>query len=305
MHVCIFTQNLANRSNVTASTVSNASTLPADLDIYVEFTQENNLTHYTRLLPTELPLYTSHDLNQVVSKHKPSQFNIITRVFAKPGLRLSHESGHISLNSSAGKGIYGQLKQAVSGIGKTLWDYSTKGAVWIHLRTEYAKFLFVNMHLPVDTSSPDMGNEYRKECFLSILSQLPPLGDSLLIVGGDLNFRMQMQMHVQDQLTAFLAENPQLNLRELSNTGPTCKFTTNCRGQRRCYDRTRTPSACDRVLANKPVQAKSKSVILDPSLDHDGVIVSFSYPVRGGRRTRRRVRTFRSFRTDSRKSKGN
>jgi endonuclease/exonuclease/phosphatase family metal-dependent hydrolase len=312
MHISIFSQNLANKTvisssisevNVDANANANANANvnayenaygntnayenaygnTKEKGIYVEFTQENALVSYTSLL-SQRQAYITHKLNL-----KTSSFNVITKVFCDPSLIKSYESGHIHLNSGSGNSVYTLFTQAASAIRKNMFDQSNKGVVWIKLVLDTFSLLLVNMHLPVDPTRSDYGNEYRTKCFKESLDSLSHhIDDStLLIVGGDLNFRVQGK----DQLTTLLEtytlqDKP---LYDLTGPEPTCKFTTKCLSNKiRCFDTKRTPSRCDRMLANKPLAVTSKTIILDPTLDHNGVFVKFTYPVTGGRRTRTR-----------------
>jgi hypothetical protein len=281
MHISIFSQNLANKTVVSPSTVVSPNTLNSTL--YVEFTQENALTNYTSLLQNTMPLYTSHKLNRTVSP-----FNIITKVFCDPSLIKNHQSGHIHLNSGSGNSVYTFFTQAASAFRKNIFDQSNKGVVWIKLVLDGFSLLLVNMHLPVDPTRSDYGNEYRTKCFKESLESLSHYidNDTLLIVGGDLNFRVEGKDQLTTLLETYTLQGTQLY--DLTGPEPTCKFTTKCSNKIRCFDTHRTPSRCDRMLSNKPLVVTSKTIVLDNTLDHNGVFVNFTYPVTGGRRTRTR-----------------
>lgn len=302
MHISIFSQNLANKTvisptlnEVNVNAYGNAygnmnayaninSYEGINKGIYVEFTQENALKSYTSLL-SKRQAYITEQLNL-----NTSSFNVITNVFCDPSLIKSFESGHIHLNSGSGNSLYTFFTQAASAIRKNMFDQSNKGVVWIKLVLDSFSLLLVNMHLPIDTSRSDYGNEYRTKCFKESLESLSHhIDDStLVIIGGDLNFRVVGK----DQLTTLLEtytlkDTP---LYDLTGSEPTCKFTTKCSSNVRCFDTKRTPSRCDRMLANKPLDVRSKTIVLDPTLDHNGIFVEFEYQ-RGGRRTRTRTRS--------------
>lgn len=316
MHISIFSQNLANKTDISSfiaenaygnanvkahtnayentygntNAYNNAYGNTKEKGIYVEFTQENALVSYTSLLQ-DRQAYITQQLNRTTSP-----FNIITKVFCDPSLIKSYESGYIHLNSGSGNSIYTLFTQAASAIRKNMFDQSNKGVVWIKLVLDSFSLLLVNMHLPVDPSRSDYGNEYRTQCFKESLESLSHHIDenTLLIVGGDLNFRVQGK----DQLTTLL-ETYEPRLYDLTGPEPTCKFTKKCSVGKRCFDTHRTPSRCDRMLSNKPLVVTSKSIILDPELDHNGILVKFTYPSTGGRRTRTRSKG-RSRKTRSR-----
>lgn len=289
MHISIFSQNLANKTDISSfiaeNAYANAYANAYEKGIYVEFTQENALVSYTSLLQ-DRQAYITQQLNRTISP-----FNIITKVFCDPSLITSYESGYIHLNSGSGNSVYTLFTQAASAIRKNMFDQSNKGVVWIKLVLDTFSLLLVNMHLPVDPSRSDYGNEYRTKCFKESLESLSHHIDenTLLIVGGDLNFRVQGK----DQLTTLLEtytlqDKP---LYDLTGPEPTCKFTKKCSVGKRCFDTHRTPSRCDRMLSNKPLVVTSKSIILDPELDHNGIHVTFTYPSTGGRRTRTRTKS--------------
>ena len=115
--------------------------------------------------------------------------------------------------------------------------------------------------------------------------------NTLLIVGGDLNFRVEGR---KDQLTTLL-QTYEPKLYDLTGPEATCKFTTNSSGIR-SFDTSRTPSRCDRMLANNPLTVTSKSIVLDPELDHNGILVDVEYS-RGGRRITKSKRCKKTRRT--------
>ena len=298
MHISIFSQNLANKkvisptlNQVNVNAYGNAygnmnayaninSYDGINKGIYVEFTQENALASYTSLL-SKRQAYLTEQLNL-----NTSSFNVITKVFCHPSLIKNHESGHIHLNSGSGNSVRGFFIQSASAVQQKMFNQSNKGVVWIKLVLDGFSLLLVNMHLPIDTTRSDYGNEYRTKCFKESLESLSHHIDdtTLLIVGGDLNFRVVGK----DQLTTLLERYTLQDkpLYDLTGPEPTCKFTTKCVSDKiRCFDTKRTPSRCDRMLSNKPLDVRSKSILLDRELDHNGIFVEFEYQ-RGGRRTR-------------------
>jgi hypothetical protein len=176
----------------------------------------------------------------------------------------------------------------------------TKGATWIKVTNTDTNesYLFVNMHLPIDTGkwaigekNRTLGNMYRIESFKRIVSRIHEIygmdPNLKIIMGGDLNFR---NIDGQDQLTALLDEmhfnsTMPYKFSELSkNKGATCKYLTTCSFNRTnheaCLDEKRAPSRCDRFLTNAWRNINNstlvfKNFVLDPIYDHNAIHLSF------------------------------
>ena len=327
-------------------------------DIYAEFTQEdaravkidqfnqvrtiydpeeNNAAHLTLRDPDEDPNVTfsggGHDNITLVDADvlkdmglaahvslntRKTKQNIITNIFLKKGLQpLNVETGVIAVKPSQGK--IGKLRAFFQGHIPSL-GYS-KGCVWVKLDFGTHTVLFMNMHLPVDTSDKKtLGYGFRKKMFFKILRMLSDKVDehTSVIVGGDLNFRMEDK---RDQLTRLLNNATRNNrnrnaipiaLRELpfpEGQEPTftCKFKEHsdegCRltpvselpndKKLACANEDRTLSRCDRFLVtgNPKVSLYDTGVLLDAS-DHNAIYASFTIrPQTGGRRRTRRARS--------------
>ena len=153
-------------------------------DYYVEFTQEDSRSiDNNPLIGTEnlngLEFLAKKSLNKGLTGITSQ--NVMIKLYAsrslphlkfkKDGSAGEPETDRIPLAKS--EGISGQFlkgAQALSGY--------TKGAVWIFLEYDYYSLLFVNLHLPIDTSKKNvndyMGYKYRSESFRKILNELKP-----------------------------------------------------------------------------------------------------------------------------------
>jgi hypothetical protein len=152
--------------------------------------------------------------------------NVIMQLYYKNDLtKLSSETGSIGLSRKEGYALNS--------------FYYTKGAVYIYIIIEgYKPILFINMHLPIDTSDlVNFGYNHREKSFLDLVNTLnDKFKNPIIIIGGDLNFR---RVDGNDQLTKLLLKKNLHGLRELTFPDPkgitfTCKFTTNdktCREQ--------------------------------------------------------------------------
>jgi exonuclease III len=244
--------------------------------------------------------------------------NIITNIFLKKGLVvLNVETGVIAVKPSQGK--LGKFRAFFQGHIPSL-GYS-KGCVWVKLDFGTDSILFMNMHLPVDTGDKKtLGYSFRKKMFYKILRMLSDKvdRDTQVIVGGDLNFRMEDN---EDQLTRLLNNATRNNrnaipipLKELAfpdgqEPSFTCKFKEgsdkDCRltpvsehKNLKCADESRAPSRCDRFLVtgNPRVTLYDTGVLLDAS-DHNAIFASIEIGARsgGGKRvTRKRSRSKRN-----------
>ena len=260
---------------------------------------------------------------------------MMLNIYVKKGRKTPEvEQGVIPIKVSKGKGALHFVQGLVSHVPLTGVGYS-KGCLWAKLTYPSVSVLFINLHLPIKTSTnsrgqlknASMGYEYRKESFYNVLEILKDKVDAntYVIVGGDLNFRINA--NGDDQLSKLLDENtPQLPipLRELpfpngQDPSFTCKFkevksskNINCRLQeisdehkQECLDESRRASRCDRFLINKSkdiyVQQYKAAVLLGES-DHNGIYASISLPIKsGGGKTRRKPSTSATRRKPSRR----
>jgi hypothetical protein len=222
--------------------------------------------------------------------------NVITKVYVQSDNRNLFVYGQGHLDIKMEKGIIKGPLANIIGAFKPV----TKGATWIKVKNidTNDSYLFVNMHLPIDTGkwamgekNRTLGNMYRIESFKRIVSKIHEIYGNdpnlKIIIGGDLNFR---NIDGQDQLTALLKEihfNSEVPYKfsELSkNKGATCKYLTTCSFNRTnnkdCLDIKRAPSRCDRFLTNawrkiNKFNMVFKNFVLDPIYDHNAVYLSF------------------------------
>ena len=318
MKISLLSQNLGNNDvdqiihyNNPAKTlnanprVNNANNLPTveDPDIYVEFTQEDKrplprpLDVIEPLIPIQSSLGKSYSMIGIESlNQKAVKGNVITKVYVQSDNRnlFVYGRGHLDIKMEKGV-IKGPLANIIGAFKPV-----TKGATWIKVKNidTNDSYLFVNMHLPIDTGkwamgekNRTLGNMYRIESFKRIVSKIHEIYGNdpnlKIIIGGDLNFR---NIDDQDQLTALLKDknftnNIPYTFSELSkNKGATCKYLTTCSFNRTnreaCLDIKRAPSRCDRFLTNawrkiNKFNMVFKNFVLDPIYDHNAVYLSF------------------------------
>ena len=284
----------------------NTSAIPFDTpDIYVEFTQEDYRPLNTLSL-VNIPNYKQLGV-YALNRHKKSQ-NIITNVYVKNDSKISVITSGVIPIKSKEKGFKSILIHGAQKIGALIPGQSigySKGGVYVKLRIENKELLLLNLHLPVNTKKENMGYAYRRSQLINILNQIIPYmsdPDTILLVGGDLNFRMNRDG--VNQLTNLLKSND-IMLKELemptkNSKTFTCKFrensSKNCRltkipdegsedfkklsenTQQRCGDSKRIPSRCDRFLVYSPYKidvSTYKSLVLLDSSDHNAIYTSF------------------------------
>jgi hypothetical protein len=182
----------------------------------------------------------------------------------------------------------------------------------VYAKVEFADssempILFINMHLPMDGKLNNLGLNYRKSVLADLLEKLlrsgQIYGDTRIIIGGDLNFRMNV--NGINQLNTLLSNvnTPfEYYLRELpfpnGEKQLTCKFTTHnstCRTrkipknnvtkflknvQKTCGSAKRIPSRCDRFLISKPPITNvnvlmHEAIYILPESDHNGLAACF------------------------------
>lgn len=197
------------------------------------------------------------------------------------------------------------LENRTSCLGKALCK-CCKGTVGMSFNYNKQKLIFMCSHLPVNPKQEDLGLEMRNTAFnLSIESVMEKLSrydkDINVIWGGDLNYRI---LSNKDQLSnsfksgligrgypfregTSLCKN---NFGECISFKPTCKFLDesaiedkkkylDCRkgnSINHCYDKSRNPSYCDRILYFGPkLTNKEYNSFVYPISDHNGVIAKF------------------------------
>ena len=196
-------------------------------DIIVEMTQEDSRFTLGSLINKPKGM---KNINISLNSIRGIDKNVIMQLYYKNDLtKLFSKTGSIGLSRKEGYALNS--------------FYYTKGAVYIYIIIEgYKPILFINMHLPIDTSDlVTFGYNHREESFLYLVNTLnDKFKNPIIIIGGDLNFR---RVDGNDQLTGLLLnKNLKKNLhglRELTFPDPkgitfTCKFTTNdktCREQ--------------------------------------------------------------------------
>lgn len=286
-------------------------------DIYVEMTQEDQRNnkgsdYSSSLIDKEIlrgnqyVCIFSIALNEV----KVEQ-NIILKLFVKlhiaKGITITGGRKPVSPKESRGAFLLGaQLIARKAGLG---YGYS-KGMVYAKVAFKDSSempILFVNMHLPMDGKLNNLGLNYRKSVLADLLEKLLRSGqiysDTRIIIGGDLNFRMNMNgvnqlntllSNVHTPFEYYLKELPFPN----GEKKLTCKFIShnktcrtrkmpknNLRGflknvQNTCGNAKRIPSRCDRFLISKPPITKvnvlmHEAVYLLPEADHNGLAACF------------------------------
>ena len=306
--ISLITLNLASQSNpppITDSTIFDCKP-----DYIVEMTQED----YRPVIPISLfdkSLMSNYSREAVLglNKKKATEQNLAIRVFHRIGASVEHRvlmMGYKILKPK-GKSNLGYFVQKVaSTLRLPKYGYS-KGMVWVKLGFKESSVLFANMHLPMKKKTANLGLALREKAFALLLSELQKSMDdtTTLIVGGDLNFRMDYSG--ANQLTKLL-NTKYTNLKELPFPDPsqrryTCKFkplseaNESCEMkrltavpsnaataeaiaknlQKECAVDNRIPSRCDRFLY-KAASSKSvdvsyqKALPLSEESDHNALL---------------------------------
>jgi hypothetical protein len=312
MRIGVLSYNVAELAE--SPHLADPGVLALNPDIYVEMTQEDyRKPDGTPLLDSTI--LESNGYNNIVSvslNGTRTTKNLILNLYAKTDAGITIVDKGVKAVSP--KEEHKSLSLAAQLVAKKLHTGFgfTKGVVYIKIMAK-RPILFMNMHLPVDTTEKDgklvnasMGLEYRKTVFLKLLDKLVRRGvlddNTILFVGGDLNFRMDFRG--MNQLNQFLASDAVSlhRLRELpfpNNTKHlTCKFNgrnRNCRTQKMpqknvgaflnnvqktCGNPKRTPSRCDRFLISTAPGDKVKVLLhtvkyLLPESDHNGLLTCF------------------------------
>lgn len=204
--------------------------LESDVDVYVEMTQEDSRTpdEKTIIKSELLKGYTS--TVESLTKAKSGK-NIVTKLFIKdPSIEVT-DSGHVDIGAGDKRTMIGYVKSSFQESGLANF---TKGAVYIKIKKEGHSFLFINMHLPIDTGDKKtLGNDYRIHSLVEIIDKLEEKidGKTTVFIGGDLNFRIVEENYkMVDQLNKILSKVSS-QIRELNFLDPddikfTCKFKT-------------------------------------------------------------------------------
>jgi len=262
-----------------------------DPDIHVEMTQEDaristygtaydneSILDKSKFPAVDYSIVGKESLNQMTTKQ-----NAVLRIWSKRGAPVELLArGRIQLSSKGKNSLKNKFLTGVQkGLGATgiLGVGITKGAVYLKIKYQDSVFLFINMHLQMNKHQEGLGLAIRKKGFLDILKQIEKLklidDTTSVFVGGDLNFRMDMQG--KNQLNSLMPEIPFLKELPIDPAEKkfTCKFKegtdTPCRTepspdtsdagmykagiQRRwdgCMEPLRIPSRCDRFLYRLP-----------------------------------------------------
>lgn len=288
------------------------SSLP---DYYVEFTQEDSRDLNAPALVGDTNTFGLPLLAQKSMNFHASPQNIITKIYSSRNSDpASIKEGKLRDYPTIRDGtiplaIRDTMKHKVLLAAQRSSGFVTKGAVWIHIQYRTYSLLFVNIHLPVLTSTdketgklkdPTLGYDYRKESLVSILEELAPLvkKTTFTLIGGDLNFRIDPGN--KDQLDRALLDISLVKEVPFPNNSSktyTCKFKTihesanvahleSCRlrtinsvknkGRQECHDEHRLPSRCDRFLysGTEPHVEKQESIVYLPESDHNALYTS-------------------------------
>lgn len=287
--------------------IDDTSVIDLHPDIYVEMTQEDSRKpNGDSLLSSNILKTNGYDILETVSLNsgKSSQ-NVIMNLYKREDSSVEViDKGAYPVSPK--KGYKNALIYAQSFLGYT------KGMVYIKVVCESKTIIFVNMHLPIDTTekggklvNSSMGLNYRTDVMNDLLNKLNKDDtidyDPIIFIGGDLNFRMDY--NGKNQLTNLLKSNANnfQNIREFSfpnnSKKLTCKFNRgnrSCRTrkipknnvevflkkvQQNCGDKSRIPSRCDRFLIKTtdttPTPLLHTAKYLLPKSDHNGLLICF------------------------------
>jgi hypothetical protein len=163
--------------------------LESDVDVYVEMTQEDSRTPDEKTIINPVSLIDYKPVIQSLTKAKSSK-NIVTKLFIKdPSIKVT-DRGHVDIGAGDKRKTIGFLKSTAQEFGLANF---TKGAVYIKIKKGGHSFLFINMHLPIDTGDEQtFGNRYRIASLYEIMKKLERMIDNetTVFIGGDLNFRI-------------------------------------------------------------------------------------------------------------------
>ena len=225
LKVAVLSQNA-----VKSSPGLNVGLLTPDVDVYVEMTQEDSRTPDEKTIINPVSLIDYKPVIQSLTKAK-SDKNIVTKLFIKDSSIKVTDRGHVDIGAGDKRKTIGFLKSTAQEFGLANF---TKGAVYIKIKKGQHSFLFINMHLPIDTGDEQtLGNDYRIHSLVEIMDKLEEKIDdkTTVFVGGDLNFRIVEENYKMiDQLNKILSKVSS-HIRELNFLDPedikfTCKFKT-------------------------------------------------------------------------------
>ena len=306
--VSMITLNLASQSS--PAPIQDTTILDCKPDFVVEMTQED----YRPIQP--ISMFDSSlmkDYSRVVmialNKKKQTEQNVVLRIFHRNSSAVNHLGMKVGskILKPKGKSNAGFFFQKVASTLRLPKYGFSKGMVWAKLNFAESSLLFANMHLPMKKKSVNLGFGLREKALGLLLAELQPHIDArtTLIIGGDLNFRMDYQG--VNQLTTLLQTKFKM-LRELPFPDPsqrryTCKFKplseadSSCEMKRltavpsnattaeqiaknlqsECAEKNRVPSRCDRFLykeaSGKVLGVKYQKVLpLSPESDHNALV---------------------------------
>jgi len=203
-------------------------------DIYVEFTQEDKRYFKNNpIIENEfIENYTQIAENQSA---RPTTFtfgyNIVSKIFLKNSIFNQDNINEINTEYFV---IYmdreGNILQHIPAT-------STKAAVCIKLNINNIQLLFINLHLPMLKKKEGLGVAERTKALKDLIEYLQYKyivdADTNLIIGGDLNFRMDE--HGNDQLTDLIKNREIKEMNDDQNMF-TCKFTNKLNNKNNNYD---------------------------------------------------------------------
>jgi hypothetical protein len=303
-------------SNVKITTVDYKKKYDETPNLHVEMTQEDGrISTYGKAYDNESIVKNvsnsaliwrsvgKESLNQMTTKQ-----NAVIRVWEKRDRNHPAEilaRGRIQLSSKGKNTLKNKfltgMQKGLGATGLGLGLGITKGAVYLKIKYQNSIFLFINMHLQMNKKEPGLGFETRKKGFFGLLKELQSLklidDATSVFIGGDLNFRMDMEG--KNQLNSIMPEMPFLKELPIDNKKFTCKFkegdSTPCRTEsipdtlnvglykaginrrhKGCMDPLRIPSRCDRFLyrlpSNKTIEIPYYEVLnLIPESDHNAI----------------------------------
>jgi hypothetical protein len=243
-------------------------------DIYVEFTQEDKRYFKNNpIIENEfIEKYTKIAENQSA---RPTTFTFGYNIVSKIFLNKSTFTNNIIDEIKKSIEYFVIYMDREGNILQHIPATSTKAAVCIKLNINNIQLLFINLHLPMLKKKEGLGVAERTKALKDLIEYLQDEyiaePDTNMIIGGDLNFRMDE--HGNDQLT-YLIENTEIKEMKNDQNMFTCKFTNKlnnnnydnlkqCREsdftegdfneiqsevQDSCGVHNRLPSKCDRFL---------------------------------------------------------
>lgn len=304
----MITLNLASQSN--PEPITDTTIVDCKPDFLVEMTQED----YRPVVPISLfDDSIMKDYNRVLviglNKKKQTEQNVVLRIFHRSASNVNHIGieGGSKILKPKGKSNVGYFFQKVASTLRLPKYGFSKGMVWGKIKFRESSLLFANMHLPMKKKSANLGLALREKAMALLLTDLQKHMEprTTLIVGGDLNFRMDYQG--VNQLTNLLQKKFTM-LRELPFPDPsqrryTCKFkpltevNSSCEMKRltavptnsetaeriaknlqsECAEKNRIPSRCDRFLykeaVGKSITVNYQKVLpLSPESDHNALV---------------------------------